>query len=127
MIFMYKGKCPLCGSYMRNFRNHYWRDKELTFPYDIFRCVKHGIYIWHQNRHELADFNILQHEARVKPLPKDADVQWFDPTIVNMKCPVCDKEWKQYMEFPSEAYGGVVFCPNGHSVKREEALQRNTN
>ena len=118
------GRCPICGLFMRSFRAHFWRDKKLTFPYEIYRCEKHGIYIWRQNKHELVDFSILQHEAEQKSLPEDANVQWFDPTIVDMKCPLCGAKWTQYHEFPSAAYGGVVFCPNDHSVEKEKALQK---
>ncbi|MFP3952480.1 MAG: hypothetical protein ACLFVP_10125 [Candidatus Bathyarchaeia archaeon] len=109
---------------MRGFRTHYWRDKKLTFPYEIYRCQKHGIFVWREGKHELVDFSVLQHEADVDTLPKDANVQLFDPTIVDMKCPICGEEWTQYKEFPSAASGGVVFCPNNHSVERETALQK---
>ena len=119
-----RGRCPVCGLYMKSFRTHYCRDKELTFPYDIYRCEKHGIYVWHQDRHELIDFSDLQHDVEQKQLPEDASVQWFDPTIVNMKCPICGEKWTQYRDFPSPVYGGVVFCPNDHSVERGLALQK---
>ena len=109
---------------MRSFKTHYWRDKKLTFPYEIYRCGKHGIYVWRQDKLELVNFSDLQHEVEKTKLPKDANVQWFDPTIVDMNCPICGEKWTQYREFPSAAYGGVVFCPNDHSVKKEIALRK---
>ena len=119
-----RNRCPVCGLFMRSFRTHYWRDMKLTFPYDIYRCEKHGIYVKRNDKHELVKFSNLQLEAEKTPLPKDANVQWFDPTIVDMKCPLCGEKWTQYEEFPSAAYGGVVYCPNDHSVNRELALQK---
>jgi hypothetical protein len=109
---------------MRSFKTHYWRDKKLTFPYEIYRCEKHGMYTWRQDKLELVDFSNLQNEAEKAELPKDKDVQWFDPTIVHMKCPICGERWTQYEKFPSAAYGGIVFCPNDHSVKKEMAIQK---
>jgi len=112
-------KCPVCGYFMKSFTTHYWRDKKLTFPYEIYRCEKHGVYVKRQDKLELVNFSSLQHEAKETEILQDANVKWFDPTIVEMKCPICGERWMQYEEFPSVAYGGVVFCPNDHSVKRE--------
>ena len=117
-----KGRCPVCSSFMRAFKTHYWRDQELSFPYEIYRCTKHGLYVWRDGGHELLDFSDPYLGAERKQLPEDASVQWFDPTIVEMKCPVCGAKWTQYNEFPSPAYGGLAFCPNGHAVKKELAV-----
>lgn len=117
-------RCPICGFFMRSFRTHYWRDKTLTFPYNIYRCGKHGIYVKRQDRFELINFPQILDEAKKIEVIKEANVQWFDPSIVNMKCPICGEKWIQYQEFPSPNYGGVVFCPNNHSIKKEKALQK---
>lgn len=96
----------------------------MTFPYDIYRCEKHGLYAYHNDKLELVNFSRLGDEVERSELPDDANVRWFDPTIVDMKCPLCGERWKQYRGFPSAAYGGAVFCPNNHSVEKETALQK---
>jgi hypothetical protein len=108
---------------MRGFRTHYWRDMKLTFPYDIYRCPKHGIYIFRQGEPELAEFKSLKEDAGISSIPQDQSPQWFDPTIVEMRCPVCGEEWQQYRDFPSESGRGVVFCPNKHEIQREKAIK----
>jgi predicted RNA-binding Zn-ribbon protein involved in translation (DUF1610 family) len=117
-----KARCPICGLFMKSFRTYYWRDMKLSFPYNIYRCEKHGIYLKLNDEYELVNFSTLQSNVEKQSLPNNVNVQWFDPTIVNMKCPVCGEKWIQYEEFPSRSYGGVVFCPNNHSVEKDMAL-----
>ncbi|MBD3155171.1 MAG: hypothetical protein GF368_00765 [Candidatus Aenigmarchaeota archaeon] len=117
-----KGRCPVCGLFMREFKTHYWRDKKLTFPYELYRCPKHGIFVWVDDKHELADFKSINKDAKMSDI-KDENVQWFDPEIVSMKCSTCGKEWKQYKEFPSASSSDQAFCPNNHPNTKENAIK----
>jgi hypothetical protein len=117
-----KGRCPICGLFMREFRTHYWRDMKLNFPYELYRCPKHGIYIWSQNEHVLVDFESIKDDANISEISSDEEVQWFDPKIVEMKCSICGEKWKQYEEFPAASAKGTVFCPNNHANNKDEAI-----
>jgi hypothetical protein len=107
---------------MREFRTHYWRDKILTFPYKLYRCPKHGIYVWSNNEHVLADFKSIKDDAETSENLSVDGVQWFDPKIVEMRCAICGEKWKQYEEFPAASFRGVVFCPNNHSNNRDQVI-----
>jgi hypothetical protein len=118
------GRCPVCGLFMREFKTHLWRDKQLTFPYELYRCPKHGIFVWSNDKHKLADFKSIKKDAKISDIT-NKNIQWFDPEIVEMKCTTCGEEWKQYKEFPSASSSDLSFCPNNHANKKEEAMKEN--
>ena len=75
---------------------------------------------WRRRKYELIDFNKLQFDTTITDLLLESKLQWVDYTIVVMKCPYCEEEWKQHKEFPPDR---KVRCPNGHLIPFERALK----
>ena len=131
MDLEWEGGGPLCRSrrVMESYRHTYWQDKELDFRSPIYFCHNHGFFIWNrrEQRHELADLSKLKRRATIKPLPPElrGKIKEFDYTIVEMKCPDCEYEWKQYKETPPESWGKTVRRPGcGVDIPKDKIVKR---
>ncbi len=91
--------------------------KQYTFPYALYHCNRHGIFVWTGKKHEIFDMRKrINHVCSVEHLdPTISERFEYMPTLddyvpVKMKCPICIGEWKQHIGF---LIGNkeTVFCP----------------
>ena len=128
----WEGICPLCNgsrSMQPLDRNLICDYKRYYFPFKIYYCNRHGVYVWRGRRHELFDLNKrLNQVINIEDL-EPVVIQRFStsdsymPTLsdyepVKMKCPYCEGgpkkngEWKQHHRYLTLATGNkTVFCP----------------
>ena len=103
--------------------------KRYNFPFRLYHCNRHGIYVWRGSRHELFDLgNRLNQVTNIDDLETEVIQRFAEsdshmPTLsdyepVKMKCPYCDGgpkmngEWEQHYGYLTLATGNkTVFCP----------------
>ena len=107
MMLETKGRCPLCINHRamdssgsaRGYKSLTCDGKIYTFSSpNLYYCHYHGWFLWKGDKHVLFDFvKNMKRAKKVEPLGEGA----YSPTledyrIIEMKCPECGYEWKQY-------------------------------
>jgi len=122
-----EGRCPKCWKVMQSWaRNLICDFKRYNFPFKLYYCDKHGVYVWRGRKHELLDLS--RNEARVEPLEKEVIERFAksetsmpslaDYSIVKLKCAYCGGEWKQ----TEITCTPMMICPFCHrEISKEEA------
>ena len=129
MMFEVEAECPLCRHAMpHRGQKSLSCDKVIyTFPFRIYYCHYHGYWVWRGKKgHQLVDFSKLKHQAiKVEPLPASVpSPTLLDYRIIEMKCPYCEGEWRQYDRTWTTQSGGVV-CPLCHAeIPKEKAVKK---
>jgi len=130
MIHEWEGRCPLCNKEMQDLARNLVCDYKLyNFPFRLYHCNRHGVYVWRGSRHELFDLSKRLNQAtKIETLEPEVIKRFpeFDshmPTLsdyepVKMKCPYCDGgpkmngEWEQHYGYLTLTTGNkTVFCP----------------
>ena len=130
MSYEWEGRCPLCDKVMQDLaRNLICDYKRYNFPFRIYHCNQHGVYVWRGSRHEL--FNLskrISQSNKVEPLETEvlkrfSESRAYMPTLSDykpckMKCPYCaggpelNGEWEQHYGYVTLATGDkTIICP----------------
>jgi len=130
MVHEWEGRSPLCNKEMQDLARNLVCDYKLyNFPFRLYHCNRHGVYVWRGSRHELFDLSKRLNQAtKIETLEPEVIKRFaeFDshmPTLsdyepVKMKCPYCDGgpkmngEWEQHYGYLTLTTGNkTVFCP----------------
>ena len=121
---------PICNKVMQDLaRNLVCDYKRYNFPFRLYHCNRHGVYVWRGSKHELFDLGKRLNQATEIEALEPEVIQRFStsnsrmPTLsdykpVKMKCPYCEGgpkkngEWKQHHGYLTPATGDkTILCP----------------
>jgi ssDNA-binding Zn-finger/Zn-ribbon topoisomerase 1 len=130
-----EGRCPRCpsiGTRMQNSNYVICDGKRYFFPYRLYHCQRHGIFVWQGNKHKAFDLSKrMSQVSKIEDLePEVARRFEYMPTvtdykIVEMQCPYCYSTWTQHLGF---LIGNTetVLCPFcGVKLQKEKAKKDN--
>lgn len=126
MMPVIEGRCPECWKVMQNWsKSLICNFKRYNFPFKIWYCDKHGVYMWAGREHKLVDLRQATHieplEQQVKDRFAESESRMPTPSdyaIISLKCPHCKSEWAQ----TKITCTPIMTCPFCHrEISEEEA------